>query len=92
MLKERQIGIEMYMIHDEIDLTHLGYSPDADIVVSTYTECNTLFRKNNQETYTGVRIEFITNKTNGIKRTETHKWWGGRYLGSKREYIKKKNI
>lgn len=92
MLEERQIGIDMYMIHDEIDLMHYSYHPDADIIVTTLTECDESCPKNHQDTCTYVRIEFITNKTNGIKRTETYKWWGERYLGCKREYIKKKNI
>lgn len=92
MLKEKRIGIEMYMIHDEIDITHISYSPDADIMVVAYTEYDESYSKNNQDTGAVVRIEFITNKKSGVKRTETHKWWDERYLGCKREYIKKKNI
>ena len=66
--------------------------PDADIVVTTLNECDKLHPKSDKKSGACVRIEFITNKTNGVKRTETHKWWGERYLGSKREYVKKKNI
>lgn len=90
MLKDKRVGIEIFMIHERIDLMHYNYNEDADIIVTTYTEWNGLHPKTNEETGTGVRIEFITNKTSGVKRTETYKWFNGRYLGSKREYIKKK--
>lgn len=88
MLEDKHVGIEIYMIHERIDLMHYNYSPDADIIVSTYTEWDKLYPKNNQAIDTIVRVEFISNKTSGIKRTETYKWWNGRYLGRKREYIK----
>jgi hypothetical protein len=92
MLKDKRVGIETYMIHERIDLMHHSYNDDADIIVLAYTKWNNLFHKSDQETGTGVHIEFITNKTSGVKRTETYKWWSGRYLGCKREYIKKRNI
>ena len=92
MLKDKRVGIETYMLHDKIDIMHYNYNENADIIVSTHTEWGNLFHKSDQESGTGVHVEFITNETNGIKRTETYKWWNGRYLGRKREYIKKNNI
>ena len=92
MLKDKRVGIETYMIHERIDLMHYNYNEDADIIVTAHTEWDRLHPVNDQTASTAVHIEFITNKTNGIKRTETYKWWNGRYLGSKREYIKKRNI
>ena len=62
MLEEKRIGIEIYMIHDEIDITHISYSPDADIMVVAYTEYDKSYPKNHQDTGAGLRIEFITNK------------------------------
>lgn len=91
MLKDKRVGIEIFMIHERIDLIHYNYNEDADIIVSAHTDCDHPFHKSDQETAgTSVHVEFITNKTSGIKRTETYKWRNGCYLGSKREYIKKK--
>ena len=91
MLEDKRVDIEIYMVHDKIDMCHYNYNMDADFIVKTYTDWDELYPSKGPSpnlSDTCLHIEFITNEYSGVKRMEIDKWDRGHYLGHKRKYVK----